>query len=144
MAGLVGASQVQGQPEQPETGSMAHQYDSGTQRAGRFLQAITGFQMTNDDLVYALGECKRESGTCTTYCSESYARWNSTYNCPSNEESYGALATWDISSVTSLWQGEKHPTFAFVVRINGVHGQEGLIAVSFGWWLSCVCCDWMR
>ena len=124
MPSPVGAPQVQGQPGQPETRSLTHQYDSGTQRNGRFLQTITGFQMTNDDLVYALGECKRESGTCTTYCSESYARWNSTYNCPSNEESYGALVTWDISGVTSLWQGEKPPTFALVMRMS-VHGRGG-------------------
>ena len=91
LPGLLGFSHVEGQLGQPETRSLAHQHDRGTQRNGRFLQAITGFQMTNEDLAHALRECKRESGT---------------YNCPSNEESYGALATWNISSVTSLSQGK--------------------------------------
>ena len=58
--------------------------------------------MTNVNLNVILDECKLESGECTSYCDQWINRWNSTYECPETEASYGNLSSWDVSSVTTL------------------------------------------
>eukprot|EP01044_Picomonas_judraskeda_P019834 COSAG03_NODE_4270_length_1614_cov_1.907591_1_plen_344_part_10 len=71
-------------------------------RRGRGLQTVVGYQMTTATLGTALQECKEESGQCTYDCGGSYARWDSTYDCPTSHATYGELSTWVTTGVTSL------------------------------------------
>ena len=76
-------------------------------RRARHLQATTGFPMTNVNLNVILDECKLESGECTSYCDRWDSRWNSTYDCPETEASNGDLSSWDVSSVTALYESKQ-------------------------------------
>ena len=50
---------------------------------------ITRYQMTNAILNTAVIACKQES---------------STFECTNTESTYGPIETWDVSSVTTLYQ----------------------------------------
>eukprot|EP01046_Picozoa_sp_COSAG06_P046678 COSAG06_NODE_6649_length_2840_cov_3.278730_1_plen_245_part_10 len=73
-------------------------------RRGRALQTVVGYEMTTATLGTALQECKEESGQCTQYCQYLSARWDSTYDCPTSQATYGDLSTWVTTGVTSLSQ----------------------------------------
>ena len=111
---LVELDQFQGQAQ---TRSLKH-HSKGTMLDRRYLQAITGFQMTDEIIRSALEQCKQESGVCTTSCGVWIERWNSTYECPASEESYGALQTWNTSSVTTLAQSTEPARLCLCVCLH--------------------------
>ena len=87
--------------------------------------------MTNVNLNVILDECKLESGECTSSCGSFYARWDSTYDCPETEASYGNLSSWDVSSVTTLDWSKPPLDWSFAVR-GRESGWSGSNSVSFG------------
>ena len=42
-------------------------------------------------------ECKQESGS-----EDQLGRWNSTFDCPASQATYGPIEDWDVGAVTSL------------------------------------------
>ena len=85
-------------------------------RRGRGLQTVVGYEMTTAKLAAALQECKEESGQCTQNCyyygTTTSARWDSTYDCPTSQATYGELSTWVTSGVTSLYEAFRdHSSF---------------------------------
>ena len=102
---LVELDELQGQSQ---TRSLKH-HSEGNMLGRRYLQASSGFQMTDEIIQSAVEQCKHESGVCTIRCGAWNEIWNSTFTCPESEESYGPLHTWNTSSVTTLY-GSTEPS----------------------------------
>ena len=53
--------------------------------------------ITDANIFAAVQECKQESGS-----EDQWGRWDSTFDCPASQATYGPIEDWDVGAVTSL------------------------------------------